>query len=123
MWYFDPIGVAIGLNALMLNARGGCHVLSEFLSTLTFLERVFWGMASFGGSIFAISTTVQFLGGGGGDAGGSLAGLLGGGAAPAAAPAAAVTPRPGSRSPDGGRQGGGGGLALLAAPSALPPPA
>ena len=43
------------------------QLLNEFLKTLTLLEQVFLGLAAFGGTIFAVSTVLQLLGGGDGD--------------------------------------------------------
>ena len=63
---FHRLGVAIPLNALMLDI-GGRNILSGFLAALTSLETVFFSMATFGGSIFVISTIIQFLGGGDAD--------------------------------------------------------
>ena len=54
--------------------------MNEFLVALTGLEQTFFGLATFGGSIFLISTLLQFLGGGdadgldGGEATGDTAG-------------------------------------------------
>jgi len=55
--------------------------LNEFLQALTGLEQTFFGLATFGGSIFLISILLQFLGGGDADAldGGDATGDASGG--------------------------------------------